>query len=183
NFTQTKNPRRLRLPYEVFGEKTWFELLATQKLSVSKEALVGHAPDANVALDKNGKAVLRRWLGARYNRSAFPNEFEDRLKKHTGLAKNLENIVEPLSDHLVGVYFDLDDGEELKRSGKSDLYGLHITLVYRVDEDPGAALNAAEKAATTVIETFRKECFVDGDWQWVQLHGCEVRSEAVWSLA
>lgn len=183
NFTQPKNPRRLRVPYEISGEQTWFELLATDKRAIVKEQLIGHVPDPKVVLDKNGKAVLRRWLGARYNRSAFPNEFEDRLKKHTSLAKFLGKIVEPLNDHLVGVYFDLDDGEEIERKGKSDLYGLHITLVYRADVDPTVALEAAEKAATEIDEMFRKECFVGDDWQWIQLHGCEVASDEVWSVA
>lgn len=127
--------------------------------------------------------MLRRWLGARYNRSAFPNEFEDRLKKHTDIAKKLARIVEPLSDHLVGVYFDLDDGEELERNGKSDLYGLHITLVYRADVDAMVAVDVADKAATAIEDVFRRVCFVDDDWEWIQFHGCEVTSEEVWSVA
>jgi hypothetical protein len=184
NFTQMKNPRRLRISYEISGERIWFELLATNKRAISKELLIGHMPDPNTALDKNARAVLRRWLGARYNRAAFPNEFEDRRKKHTSLAKNLGQFVEPLSDLLVGVHFDLDDGQETERNGQADLYGLHITLVYRGDdEDPEAALRAAEKAATEIAEMFRKECFVEDDWQWIRLHGCDVSSDEVWSVA
>jgi len=66
NFTQMKNPRRLRIPYEISGEKIWFELLAADKRAISKELLIGHEPDPNTALDKNAKAVLRRWLGDSY---------------------------------------------------------------------------------------------------------------------
>ena len=84
NFTHAKSARRLHLPYKISGETTWWELSAPSKTSISKEALADHAPNADALLDGKTKAILRKWLGSRYNRGSFADEFVDRLESRSG---------------------------------------------------------------------------------------------------
>lgn len=172
NCTNGKNSRLLHLPFEISGVTTWFALSAPAKTSIAKDALASHTAERNAVLEQKNRAILRRWLGARYNRSAFPNEFENRLKD-TKLGDRISDIVKPSSSHIIAVYFDLDEGEEFERIGEADLYDLAIFLVYVTEEDEPAARGAAESAAERIQEAFRKKCCdAEGEWRWIKLAGC-----------
>jgi hypothetical protein len=172
NCTNGKNSRLLHLPFEISGVTTWFALSAPTKTSVSKDALAGHIAEPNAVLEQKNRAILRRWLGARYNRSAFPNEFEKRLRD-TKLGDRISDIMKPSSSHIIAVYFDLDQGEEFERSGEANVYDLAIFLVYVTEEDEPAARTVAENAAERIHEAFRKKCCdAEGEWRWIKLAGC-----------
>jgi hypothetical protein len=183
NFTHAKNSRRLHLECSVDGTTTYLDLWAQGKTEIKKTELAKHAPSANVVIKPEDRSVLQRWLAARYRRAAFPDEFERRLND-TGLYKRIAKILEPLGTHLVAVFFDVDDGEEAKRKGAEDRYTLRIDLLYSTEEDPVAALEAAEKAAMSISAAFRERCFVPGTgWQWIELVGCEPISDEAMTYA
>jgi hypothetical protein len=93
NCTHAKSSPRLHLPYRISGQTTWWELLAPSKTSISKEALADHAPDGDAFLDGKSEAILRKWLGSRYNRGSFADEFVERLAKHIG--DRITKVVKP----------------------------------------------------------------------------------------
>jgi len=175
NYTHAKNARRLHLPYKVAGETTWWELSAPSKTSISKEALADHAPNDHTLLDAKTKAILRKWLGSRYNRGSFADEFVERLKKHIG--DRITNIVKPAGSHVIAVFFDVDEGEEKDRNGVDDVYGLYIYLLYDTQEDEEAARKAVQKAADEITKMFSERCCAGGEWQWIKLEGCEAISD------
>jgi hypothetical protein len=84
-----------------------------------------------------------------------------------------------LGAHLIAVFFDVDEGEEVERHGAEDLYTLTIDLLYSTEHDPMAALKAAENAAEAVSVAFRERCFVSKDaaWQHIELLACEPISD------
>lgn len=175
NFTHAKSARRLHLPYKISGETTWWELSAPSKTSISEEVLADHAPNADALLDGKTKAILRKWLGSRYNRGSFADEFVDRLGKHIG--DRITKIVKPVGNHIIAVFFDVDQGEEKDRNGADDVYGLYIYLLYNTEDDEAAARKAVEKAAGEIIKLFSERCFAGGEWQWIKLEGCEAISD------
>jgi hypothetical protein len=175
NCTHAKNPRRLHLPYKISGETTWWELSAPSKTSISKQRLADHAPNDDALLDVKSKAILRRWLAARYNRGSFPDEFVERLQAHIG--ERITKIVKPAGNHLIAVFFDIDEGEEKERCGAADVYDLYVYLLYNTQEDEVAAHEAVEKAAAEITKTFCERCCPGGDWQWIKLQGCEAISD------
>jgi len=183
NFTHAKNSRRLHLDCVVGGAAAFLDMQALDKTATKKDELAGHAPSANVVLRPEDRFVLQRWLAARYRRAAFPDEFERRLTD-TGVAKRIAKILEPLGKHLVAVFFDVDEGAEQVRHGEKDLYVLRIDLLYSTEEDPGAALEAAEKAVRSISAAFRERCFdaVDG-WKWIELVGCDAVSDEAMTYA
>ena len=183
NFTHAKNSRRLHLECAVDGVTTYLDIRAQGKAEIKKAALADHAPNASVVEKPEDRSVLQRWLAARYRRAAFPDEFERRLND-TGVSKRIAKILEPLGKHLVAVFFDVDAGVEQDRKGPEDLYVLRIDLLYSTEDDPAAALEAAEKAAASIAAAFRERCFdAATGWKWIELVGCEPISDEAMTYA
>jgi hypothetical protein len=106
-----KTARRLQVEYQSADGPVVLELVAAAKVPVPKAKLFAGAPRRDIALDKQGLNVLQRWLAARYRRSAFPEEFEARLRsprmsgKKTFLER-IEGVLEAGGDHIRGLLFD-----------------------------------------------------------------------------
>jgi hypothetical protein len=183
NFTHAKNSRRLHLECAIDGAESYLDMQAQGKTGIIKSALADYVPSPNVVVKPDDRSVLQRWLAARYRRAALPDEFERRLND-TGVAKRIGKIVEPLGKQLVAVFFDVDDGIEQDRKGEKDLYGLRIDLLYSTEDDPAAALEAAEKAAAAIAAAFRERCFdAVAGWKWIELLGCEPISDEAMTYA
>jgi hypothetical protein len=183
NFTHAKNSRRLHLECSIDEAPTYLDMQAQHKTGIKKAALADHAPAANVVVKPEDRSILQRWLAARYRRSAFPDEFERRLND-TGVTKRITKIVEPLGKYLVAVFFDVDEGVERDRKGEKDLYILRIDLLYSTEDDPAAAQEAAEKAATAIEAAFRERCFdAATGWKWIELLGCVPISDEAMTYA
>ena len=183
NFTHAKNSRRLHLECVVSGAAAFLDMQALDKTSTRKDDLAGHAPSAIVVVKPEDRSVLQRWLAARYRRAAFPDEFERRLND-IGVSKRIAKILEPLGKHLVAVFFDVDEGVEHVRNGAGDLYVLRIDILYSTEEDPAAALEAAEKAVASIAAAFRERCFDPATgWKWIELAGCEPVSDEAMTYA
>jgi hypothetical protein len=145
-------------------------------------SLADFAPSPEIAMTQKERRTLRRWLAARYDREAFPDEFDRRMKEETRVAEHLAKAFKETGRFIPAVYFDVDDGEEHMRQGADDVYTLVVTLLYSTDEDPEAAEKAAEQAARRVKEIFRSRCIAKDErgierWLWIELQGVEVMSD------
>ncbi|ATQ75160.1 hypothetical protein CR152_11990 [Massilia violaceinigra] len=123
------------------------------------------------------------WLASRYRRSAFPDEFERRLtSKELKLAEKIAKAVKPHGELITGVFFDVDEGEDLKREGPDDTYVLDITILHAADPDFMKAEAAAMKAAQNIESAFNEKLFIPTKmWQQIELRSCEAISESVLS--
>jgi hypothetical protein len=138
NFSYAKNARRLHLTFSGGSEHFTVELLARFKIAIKKEELVEYEPAETTKLTVAEHAILQRWLAARYRRAAFPDEFDKRLGE-TGLRDRLDKILKSTGSSISAIYFDVDYGEAVFRSGPRDPYTLSIYLVYSTEIDPEAA--------------------------------------------
>jgi hypothetical protein len=86
---RARNVRRLHLTYATpQGNSICVELTHTARKLISRELFANaHQPDDGLKLSIDEKRALKQWLAARYGRPAFPDAFENRLrkkvKKHT----------------------------------------------------------------------------------------------------
>ncbi len=181
NCTHAKNARKLHI--EFAGDNTfWGEFEATAKVSIDKVALNQFIPRPGAYFTPEAHAIFQIWLASRYRRSAFADEFERRLTKETKLAEKIAKAVKPHGELISGVFFDVDDGEEVAREGPDDTYTLDITILHAADPDFDAAEKAAQTAAR-IIEAAAKEKLFNPTqkWQHIELRSCEPVSESVLS--
>ena len=150
NYAWGKAPRTLHLPMIRDGAEVIVELVATSKNAVPKATLAAPVPDAAFALAPQGLSVLRSWLSVRYNRTAFPDEFANRMRS-TKLDVKLVRLLEPRGKLISFIYFDLDEGRLVERE-EGDPYELSIVLVYAPGEDPDDAANRADEVAEAVAK-------------------------------
>jgi hypothetical protein len=183
NFTHGKNPRRLHLSAVEAGTIIWIELTATARQSVPKQDLVKHAPSATSLLDSSGLNTLQHWLAARYRRSAFPDAF-DRHLNETGVAGRLARILGPLGNHVVAVFFDVEEGKERKHDD-GDPFTLSIHLLYSTAADPHTAQTAANSSVQAVTAAFHDRCWDKkmNKWRGIELVECSAISDQALTYA
>lgn len=184
-----KTARRLQIEYQSADGLVVLELSATEKIPVSKANLSTCAPRRDIVLDKQGHNILQKWLAARYRRAAFPEVFEARLRspqmpgKETFLDR-IEGILEAGGDHIRGLLFDLDEGEDMERVAPADTYQLGIVVLYNsLRDEPAAAAvasNAAEELERLFAEAFESQT---GEWQGICLTYCDPMSDNAITVA
>jgi hypothetical protein len=189
NFSHCKNPRRLHVACTGGRHSCVLSLDAGSKRRLAKEpandepGLADHVPCELHRLAARERRLMQRWLAARYLRTAFPDEFDRRLGKCTGVAERLGKAFKDTGKFVVAVFFDVDAGEELVCEGEDDPYEVHVTLLYSTTEDPAAAEAAANSAAARVREVFEQGCLIEGVWRWIELLGVDVMSDQALTYA
>ena len=177
NYTHAKAARRLHV--EFAGEVAfWAEFEATAKVAINKVKLNAFAPRTDTQLHPDKLNTLQLWLASRYRRSAFPDEFDRRLKDET-LAEKISKAVRPHGDLISGVFFDVDEGHEVKRVGPNDTYTLDIYVLHPDEPDYITAAAAAEQAVKKIHAAFINRLFnPTKSWKHIELRACEVLSES-----
>jgi len=177
NFTHAKNSRTLHMEFES-SDPLFAEFSSTGKRTIHKNVLVNYEPDANVRLLPTVKTIFQMWLASRYRRSAFPDEFENRLKE-SKLHEKIAKSVKPLGNHITAIFFDLDDGLEVARTEPDDVYTLDIILLHAVEPDFQSAAQAADSVKNTIAQAFRLKFFdpQSGSWKYIELRFIDAISE------
>jgi hypothetical protein len=185
NCTHSKNPRKLHLECTKGQKRTLIELLATNKRTVPKEGkpgLISYTPREDIQLSREELVILQQWLAARYRRSAFPDEFDNRLNK-TGLRDQISHILKRQGTHIRAVFFDVDDGEEIVHHGPEDPYKLTISLLYSTQIAPDEAERAAKEASKLIQSAFKAKCRSEGaHWTWIELADCETLADTAMTI-
>ncbi len=120
--------RTLHLGAEGYPCAEWVQYGIAQRRTVSKAALLQHAPWAERRYTGDQRALLRRWLAQRYARCEFPDAFINWLRE-SGVGGKFEDIGKQNSAHLVGIYFDFDDDSE--REDPSNPHARHQSRLRR----------------------------------------------------
>ena len=183
NFTHAKTPRVLHIEFATAEGTKCVELVATRKTRISKGDFADHAPRPQFNLGPAQQSVLQRWLGARYRRAAFPDAFERRLDK-SGADRRLSKILKPVGEHIRGIFFDVDDGNDAQREEPEDTYALAIVLVY-TSQPHGHESEAAALKVQEQIEAAFKESFFNKNksWREIELVECMVMSDEALTYA
>jgi len=177
NYTHAKSSRTLHIEFE--GDKTFFaEFIITEKRSIPKKALLDFAPATNLRLSPPDLAIFQQWLASRYRRSAFPDEFERRMNK-SGLSDKIAKAVKPSGTMITAIFFDVDEGQEVARTGPDDVYVLDIYLLNASEPDFYAAEASANNAKAEIERAFKTKLFdtQSSKWQSIELRYVDVISE------
>lgn len=180
-----KSPRTLHLEMLRSGASVTVELVATDKRSVPKEGLAKFLHETSFALTHRGLLVLRRWLGVRYNRAAFPDVFVNRMgERPHEMTKRLAKVLDRYGKLITAVFFDVDRGREVDRSSGNP-YDLSIVLTFDSGEDSEQAQKDAKRAEAEVAKLFEDRLYdrEKETWSLIHLLKCEAISEEVLTVA
>lgn len=177
NNTHAKSSRTLHIGFEG-NEPLLAQFVITEKQAILKKLLADFKPDTDRRLTPKSLATFQIWLASRYRRSAFPNEFESRLTA-SRLDDKIAKAVRPHGEMITAIFFDVDDGQELSRTGEDDVYVLDIYLLHAAEPDFNTAELAATEAKEKIENAFHSKLFDNqsGDWQGIELRYVEVISE------
>jgi hypothetical protein len=143
-----KSTRTLQLEIRKADGEGIVELGANNKQRVRKEVLAPYDPDKSCDLAPRLLASLREWLAARYNRTAFPDEFNRRLEA-SGASERLKKLLSASNQLISFIYFDLK-GRERDELPAEVPYELAVVLVHFPGLEPEETGEQAEKLANTV---------------------------------
>lgn len=187
-FSYAKNPRKLHLGYEIAGgESIVIELRHGERRAVPKSEFEEHAArDGSALLPVDAKRALKQWLAARYGRPAFPNAFEDRLRKSVDKKNTVERrigrILEPEAKHLVGLFFELGEQRSAEVPA-GEPYALSVSVVYDATEGGKQARESAEKVANQLRELFEQVYGKPDAATEIALDACEAVADTSITLA
>lgn len=178
-----KNPRRLHLAYEgINAAPLILELRHGDRRSVPKGDFAERAvKDHSLALPIDAKRALKQWLAARYGRPAFPNEFEERLRKGK-IERKIAKILEPDAKYLVGLFFDLGE-QRGTEAVEGEPYALSVSVVYDANEGGADARGAAERVAMQLRELFENTYGKPDVATEIALDACEAVADTYLTLA
>ena len=134
-----KNPRKLQL--ENNGQI--LEFIIHNRFFVEKESLASFEfSDTLFEITADNTKVLKKWLGSRYTRAAFPDEFYARLAK----AKVSKLTEKGISSRVSHIFFEVEDRE----LPSEEIYQLNVMVV--VDNSDDVNKNDIEDAYFEVFE-------------------------------
>ncbi len=177
NYFHAKAPRTLHVQATRNGSDVVIELVATRKKVAPKSVLAAFSPDAAFSLSGRELATLRSWLSVRYNRTAFPDKFVDRLRA-SKVDDRLAKLVGKHGSTVSAVYFDVDEGVEVDHSDGS-AYQLSIVLAHPAGDDPVARADEMDALAKEIEGVFASKHFdaASQKWNGVKLNRCIAISE------
>lgn len=177
-FTNTKNPRKLHIELQTPEGYKSAEFVATAKHNIPKLNFTELEPNHAISIDPETLTVFKRWLGIRYTRSAFPDEFDSRLKNNA-LDKKIAKALRKHGSIITAIFFDVDDGTEHHRTEPNDIYKLDITILYAENLNPVVAEKAANVAKNEIIEAFKTKLYDNSTQNWteIELRYCDTVSD------
>jgi hypothetical protein len=186
-FARARNVRRLHLAFDTpSGNQQFIDLQITAKQSISKSLIAGSKPDGGWILSDEEKRSLKQWLAARYGRPAFPNAFETHLRKNVSKKETVEDrlgkVLEKVSAHLVGVFFDLGENRAAELTDGSP-YDLRIAVVYDASEGGQPARLAAEEVVSEIREIFQSAYGPPEAATEIALESCEAVADLRFPLS
>lgn len=125
NLLNAKNPRSLLLEAPTFIAEPYLLFRMNDRAALGRAFIEGHNIGEAKYLDGDGLHILKTWLGARYTRASFPDEFCRRVE--IGLIKmqkRLGKMVagEYVSKYVEGIYMRVEPDEEVAGTASYDLY-------------------------------------------------------------
>ncbi len=177
NSTHGKSPRTLHLEFQ--GHESVFgEFVITEKKSIRKNLLADFAPDTRSILGSADLHTFQFWLASRYNRPAFPDEFERRLNE-SGLAEKIARALKTSSMAIRAILFEVSGGPEMAHEGSDDVYLLDIMLLYASEPDSQAAEKTAKEIRKKIEEAFKTKLLdtKSGNWQSIELRYIDIISD------
>jgi hypothetical protein len=189
--TGARNVRLLHLTYaDASGADLCVAITHAGRTRIHRSLFIEHQQlDVNASLDTDELHCLCQWLAARYARPAFPDAFEERLRKQVPekkrgqtVEKVIQKIFSPVHEDFAGVFLHLPDEQRQAELEDGEPYLITLYIVYKSEPNPETARAKAEQAASELCELFRSAYGEEDKATEIVLEECKVVSDMKMSL-
>jgi hypothetical protein len=157
-FTHSKNPRLLHFNVNKRGLATSHKAYSRERFTVPKPLLADVLPDPDRTISDSELVDIVSWILARYERTAFPDEFNRRTK--SAVDGKMKRALKGMPK-LRSLYVSLSDPKELP---KNESYVVTLLGVVRVEDYSDVDVRAAIEKGMMRIAAALRACegiFVD----------------------
>lgn len=144
--THGKNPRKLHIQIEHNGESKWLEINICHREFLSKQCFNKQEKSSEWLLSEENKELLKRWIAARYQAPAYPNQYEARLKTNKTNEKVEKILSHAGGNNIDGLFMILSPRDE--ELSEDYPYELELMLMTK---------SSLSQEETQQIETIRSE--------------------------
>ncbi|SRR5258708_2503916 len=152
NFTHARSARRLHFHVAVRGAETGYEAHIRDRFNAPRELLARYAPDDIRGLPDTDYNDLITWIVARYERHAFPDAFNDRIRVAT--EQKIKPILKKLPK-IKALFLALDSWDEL--SDKT-AYRMDLVVTLNAEDYDNVAVRQAVEKGTLEISSALADC-------------------------
>lgn len=189
-FTNAKHPRIIHISYAGKSDSEFnaIELRHSGRCVFEKENFRLNTPCDEYPIDSDEKRSLKQWLGAKYARPAFPDEFERRIrafddrKKKIRFENELAEILRENSRYLLAIYFDLGQSRYTELP-ESEAYELSIYAVFDSEKGWTEAENETKQLCARLRERFEFYYGTPDQAALIALDYCEAISDSEFTLS
>lgn len=157
NFTKGKNPRKLHIKTTIDGVNGFYELIINEHYEISRDQLTAIISHSRIPIEI--KDIIIRWWIAKYNRAAFPDEFNRRWSSNKFKDK-LENKIKPFKEDIEAIYISLHSHEELSENEK---YRMRI-LIESNSADPNT-ITKLKELLEWIVSTIPESIIIEDDYR------------------
>ena len=140
-----KSPRDLHLECTREDRVLRLGFSASEKFRLEKTSLLGHSPEGG--LSPNAIRILKIWLAARYNRQAFPDDFDHAMRP---VLKQIDKLAQKNSKDITGIFVDFRPRND-SLSGDGE-YTVDLSIVHSLLPPDDKALEDAAQALEKKFE-------------------------------
>lgn len=182
NYAASKNARKLHIHCHYKDEPIVLELAHRERIAIEKKRLEP-AKAAGVPSSAADRKTLQRWLGARYHRPAFPNNFEERLRAEK-LDDKISKALDAAGEWIEALLFDLKDDRDREIDDADEPYTLEILILYSTVKDATEGAKAAAQVRAKLQEIFEKlRDKQSKKWRSIELVACDIVADTELSYA
>jgi len=147
NLTYGKNPRALCLPLQRRAvEPVWMECRAHARVLLAREHLAELVPDDEHFMLREDAQILARWLAQRYQRVAFPDEFNAML---ADAEKKRKKLHLRLAADISGLFVELSPDRDLLREEQ-----YRVNVLALVPDHRASALENVQRGVQDLVSFF-----------------------------
>jgi hypothetical protein len=152
NFTHARSARRLHLQVEITGTERGYEAQIKERFNVPRRLLAAHNPDPDRKVRDTDYNDLITWLVARYDRHAFPDAFNERIRAATEL--KIKPILKKLPK-IKALYMALKTWDELP---EETAYRLELLITLNAEDFEVIQTRQAVEKGAMGIAAALSEC-------------------------
>ena len=147
-----RHPRRLQFALRIDGVPRIAEARAHDRFFIDRSRLMGHAPDSARTCEPPALDEIVLWLTKRYNRAAFPDTFNERIRK---TQKSIATALAAHGHDVREIFIAMSSWEELQADQS---YEVTLVATMSVEDFDEAGKRQHAQTALDAIEEKLQSC-------------------------